>query len=104
MYHHCGIGGYHQTFMCPNGTLYSELTQNCDYWFKIDCKFHAKQNKKNNEYLISLKTHSTTSRPMFYFDKFDQSLQALRENLVEKSLPISKDTTINHRLPLVGIE
>lgn len=79
VYHHCGSGGYHQRFMCPNGTLYSELTQNCDFWFNIDCRFHARQNQKNNEFL----TEKPSESPDVVL-KLNSQVQ--QQNMIEKSI------------------
>ena len=30
-------------FICPNGTLFSQETQNCDYWFNVNCNENIEQ-------------------------------------------------------------
>ncbi|CAG7732873.1 unnamed protein product [Allacma fusca] len=36
-WHYCDFTDGHSTFLCPNGTLFSQVLLTCDWWFKVDC-------------------------------------------------------------------
>jgi len=37
VWHYCGAGVSRQSFLCPVGTLYSQRTRVCDWWFNVNC-------------------------------------------------------------------
>lgn len=37
-WHYCDFTDGHSTFLCPNGTLFSQVLLTCDWWFNVDCK------------------------------------------------------------------
>lgn len=36
VYHHCSECG-HETFLCPNGTVFNQQNLVCDWWFSVRC-------------------------------------------------------------------
>ncbi|ODM96078.1 hypothetical protein Ocin01_10594 [Orchesella cincta] len=36
-WHYCDFTDGHSTFLCPNGTLFSQVLLTCDWWFNVDC-------------------------------------------------------------------
>ncbi|KAL7305170.1 uncharacterized protein LOC106651078 [Trichogramma pretiosum] len=38
VWHWCVPGGQKFSFLCPNGTVFSQTTRVCDWWFKVDCQ------------------------------------------------------------------
>ncbi|XP_055340674.1 U-scoloptoxin(01)-Er1a-like [Paramacrobiotus metropolitanus] len=37
LFHRCDINGNLTSFLCPNETLFNQITLVCDWWFNIDC-------------------------------------------------------------------
>ncbi|XP_055340681.1 uncharacterized protein LOC129589825 [Paramacrobiotus metropolitanus] len=42
VFHRCDINGNLTSYLCPNMTLFNQITLVCDWWFNIDCA-QAKQ-------------------------------------------------------------
>jgi len=42
VFHRCDINGNLTSYLCPNMTLFNQITLVCDWWFNIDCS-QAKQ-------------------------------------------------------------
>ncbi|KAK8758401.1 hypothetical protein V5799_003972, partial [Amblyomma americanum] len=42
VYHHCTNAGSLQTFLCPNGTAFSQHTLVCEWWHDVPCPPHIK--------------------------------------------------------------
>lgn len=36
-WHYCDIDGRQATFLCPNGTQFSQAVFVCDWWFNVQC-------------------------------------------------------------------
>nr|CAH7718321.1 unnamed protein product [Callosobruchus chinensis] len=41
-WHYCDIDGRQTTFLCPNGTQFSQLVLVCDWWFNVRCDLSEK--------------------------------------------------------------
>merc|ERR1712029_1004808 len=37
VFHMCHSDGLHDTFLCPNGTIFNQQTFVCELWFNVDC-------------------------------------------------------------------
>ncbi|KAG7210017.1 hypothetical protein KM043_011597 [Ampulex compressa] len=37
VWHWCLPSGRQYSFLCPNGTVFSQTARVCDWWFKVDC-------------------------------------------------------------------
>ncbi|KAF7390755.1 hypothetical protein HZH66_009235 [Vespula vulgaris] len=37
VWHWCLPNGRQFSFLCPNGTVFSQTARVCDWWFKVDC-------------------------------------------------------------------
>ncbi|EFX69619.1 hypothetical protein DAPPUDRAFT_62084, partial [Daphnia pulex] len=37
VFHVCQIDGRHDSFLCPNGTLFNQNYFVCDWWYNVDC-------------------------------------------------------------------
>ncbi|KAH6928732.1 hypothetical protein HPB50_018858 [Hyalomma asiaticum] len=42
VYHHCTAAGSLQTFLCPNGTAFSQQSLVCEWWHDVSCPPHVK--------------------------------------------------------------
>lgn len=36
-WHYCDIDGRQASFLCPNGTQFSQAVFACDWWFNVNC-------------------------------------------------------------------
>ncbi|KAG7310030.1 hypothetical protein JYU34_004563 [Plutella xylostella] len=36
-WHYCDIDGRQASFLCPNGTIFSQAVASCDWWFNVRC-------------------------------------------------------------------
>lgn len=36
-WHYCDIDGRQASFLCPNGTVFSQAVASCDWWFNVEC-------------------------------------------------------------------
>lgn len=41
-WHYCDIDGRQTSFLCPNGTQFSQLVFVCDWWFNVRCDLSEK--------------------------------------------------------------
>ncbi|XP_037083346.1 uncharacterized protein LOC119103798 [Pollicipes pollicipes] len=53
VWHYCDQDGHKHSFLCPNGTVFSQVTFICDWWFNVDCN-NAVQLYVTNEALSLL--------------------------------------------------
>lgn len=37
MWHYCQPDGRHDRFLCPNGTVFDQLTRVCNWWYNVHC-------------------------------------------------------------------
>lgn len=56
VYRRCDHRGDMTSYLCPNSTLFNQLTLNCDWWFNVDCvrarEFYSYANSRiHNKYV-----------------------------------------------------
>ncbi|XP_050027480.2 uncharacterized protein [Dermacentor andersoni] len=54
VYHHCTTAGSLQTFLCPNGTAFSQQSLVCEWWHDVSCPPDAKTQPVKESSLQSL--------------------------------------------------
>ncbi|XP_060645943.1 transcription factor 20 isoform X3 [Drosophila nasuta] len=37
VWHYCDLNGGKASFLCPNGTIFSQIALTCDWWFNVKC-------------------------------------------------------------------
>lgn len=37
VWHYCDLNGGQASFLCPNGTIFSQVALTCDWWFNVKC-------------------------------------------------------------------
>jgi len=37
IFHRCDVNGNHTAYLCPNMTMFNQITLVCDWWYNIDC-------------------------------------------------------------------
>ncbi|RWS26096.1 putative mucin-2-like protein [Leptotrombidium deliense] len=53
-------GGRQNTFLCPPGTLFSQILMTCDFWHKVNC------NNGQRRKFTEITPPSTSSTPVYY--------------------------------------
>ncbi|XP_043529577.1 uncharacterized protein LOC122539050 [Frieseomelitta varia] len=38
VWHYCDLNGGKSSFLCPNGTIFSQVALTCDWWFNVKCE------------------------------------------------------------------
>ena len=38
VWHYCDLNGGKASFLCPNGTIFSQIALTCDWWFNVKCE------------------------------------------------------------------
>ncbi|XP_076287454.1 uncharacterized protein LOC143212511 [Lasioglossum baleicum] len=38
VWHYCDLNGGKSSFLCPNGTVFSQVALTCDWWFNVKCE------------------------------------------------------------------
>jgi len=56
-WHYCDIDGRQASFLCPNGTQFSQAVFVCDWWFNVRCDLSKEL------YHINERLYRTTPRP-----------------------------------------
>lgn len=41
VWHYCDLNGGKASFLCPNGTIFSQVALTCDWWFNVKCSSTA---------------------------------------------------------------
>ncbi|KAK3919223.1 U-scoloptoxin(01)-Er1a [Frankliniella fusca] len=49
VWHWCLPSGQQFSFLCPNGTVFSQAVRVCDWWFNVDCPHSPELYSINND-------------------------------------------------------
>ncbi|UYV60977.1 hypothetical protein LAZ67_1002974 [Cordylochernes scorpioides] len=60
--HLCQYGGVQSSFLCPNGTIFSQDKFSCQWWYKSDCST-APSFYSLNDNLYKLPTDDKDKKP-----------------------------------------
>lgn len=55
VWHYCDLNGGKASFLCPNGTIFSQVALTCDWWFNVKCANTAQQyvlNERLYKYIL----------------------------------------------------
>lgn len=58
VWHYCDLNGGQASFLCPNGTIFSQVALTCDWWFNVKCSSTAQLyvlNERLYKYILPLK-------------------------------------------------
>lgn len=58
VWHYCDLNGGQASFLCPNGTIFSQVALTCDWWFNVKCAATAQQyvlNERLYKYILPVK-------------------------------------------------
>uniref|UniRef100_A0AAR5P5I7 Chitin-binding type-2 domain-containing protein n=1 Tax=Dendroctonus ponderosae TaxID=77166 RepID=A0AAR5P5I7_DENPD len=57
VWHYCDLNGGQASFLCPNGTIFSQVALTCDWWYNVKCASTAQLyvlNERLYKYIIPL--------------------------------------------------
>ncbi|KAG5889140.1 hypothetical protein JTB14_016246 [Gonioctena quinquepunctata] len=57
VWHYCDLNGGQASFLCPNGTIFSQVALTCDWWYNVKCDSTAQLyvlNERLYKYIIPL--------------------------------------------------
>lgn len=57
VWHYCDLNGGQASFLCPNGTIFSQIALTCDWWYNVKCSSTAQQyvlNERLYKYILPL--------------------------------------------------
>lgn len=58
VWHYCDLNGGQASFLCPNGTIFSQVGLTCDWWFNVRCASTPQQyvlNERLYKYILPVK-------------------------------------------------
>lgn len=58
VWHYCDLNGGQASFLCPNGTIFSQVALTCDWWFNVKCSSTAQLyvlNERLYKYILPVK-------------------------------------------------
>ncbi|XP_050532849.1 uncharacterized protein LOC126900881 isoform X2 [Daktulosphaira vitifoliae] len=58
VWHYCDLNGGQASFLCPNGTIFNQVSLTCDWWFNVKCDTTAQLyvlNERLYKYIIPSK-------------------------------------------------
>ncbi|XP_055330296.1 mucin-17-like [Paramacrobiotus metropolitanus] len=73
VFHRCDINGLFTSYLCPNGTLFSQILLTCDYFFNVDCESEVKYRDYANSRLYKPGVALFDSPPADYVSNISQS-------------------------------
>lgn len=57
VWHYCDLNGGQASFLCPNGTIFSQVALTCDWWYNVKCSTTAQLyvlNERLYKYILPL--------------------------------------------------
>ena len=64
-WHYCSQEGLVQTWLCPNGTIYSQEQRVCQWYYDVDCQATSQFHEINRDLYIIPERRTTTPQPEF---------------------------------------
>ncbi|XP_054268404.1 uncharacterized protein LOC128990156 [Macrosteles quadrilineatus] len=58
VWHYCDLNGGQASFLCPNGTIFSQVALTCDWWFNVKCESTSQLyvlNERLYKYILPVK-------------------------------------------------
>ncbi|XP_015920885.1 uncharacterized protein [Parasteatoda tepidariorum] len=89
MWHYCQPDGRHDRFLCPNGTVFDQLTRVCNWWFNVYCDNSLSYYDINFDlYRESPRITQPSETPVYYHEA--------RPSHPENSVMISPNSFLRH--------
>ncbi|KAF5295117.1 hypothetical protein FQA39_LY13268 [Lamprigera yunnana] len=103
VWHYCDLNGGQASFLCPNGTIFSQVALTCDWWFNVKCSTTTQLyvlNERLYKYIIPLKPKfpEDYSGPLvdrYLALKFKEMEEKLKKEKEEKQKEDSKTDEVD---------
>ncbi|XP_059217943.1 uncharacterized protein LOC106092742 isoform X2 [Stomoxys calcitrans] len=107
VWHYCDLNGGKASFLCPNGTIFSQIALTCDWWFNVKCATTA-QLYVLNERLYKYILPFTPKFPEDYSGPLVDKYLAMKFHEMEEKMRLERKQALenqqeneqNHELPL----
>ncbi|XP_075147313.1 uncharacterized protein LOC142221450 [Haematobia irritans] len=93
VWHYCDLNGGKASFLCPNGTIFSQIALTCDWWFNVKCATTA-QLYVLNERLYKYILPFTPKFPEDYSGPIVDKYLALKFQEMEEKMRLEKKKTL----------
>ncbi|XP_073813368.1 uncharacterized protein isoform X1 [Musca autumnalis] len=93
VWHYCDLNGGKASFLCPNGTIFSQIALTCDWWFNVKCASTA-QLYVLNERLYKYILPFTPKFPEDYSGPLVDKYLALKFQEMEEKMRIEKEKAL----------
>ncbi|XP_037952880.1 LIM and SH3 domain protein Lasp [Teleopsis dalmanni] len=90
VWHYCDLNGGKASFLCPNGTIFSQIALTCDWWFNVKCSTTA-QLYVLNERLYKYILPFTPKFPEDYSGPLVDKYLAMKFQEMEEKTHVHKD-------------
>ncbi|XP_054082188.1 uncharacterized protein LOC105218627 isoform X2 [Zeugodacus cucurbitae] len=90
VWHYCDLNGGKASFLCPNGTIFSQIALTCDWWFNVKCSTTA-QLYVLNERLYKYILPFTPKFPEDYSGPLVDKYLAMKFQEMEEKMRIEKE-------------
>ncbi|KAJ8667216.1 hypothetical protein QAD02_008878 [Eretmocerus hayati] len=103
VWHYCDLNGGKSSFLCPNGTIFSQVALTCDWWFNVKCEATTQLyvlNERLYKYILPImpKFPEDFSGPEVdkYLElKFKELETKMKENRMKKIQEEKDQSTVN---------
>ncbi|XP_075238303.1 uncharacterized protein LOC142334274 [Lycorma delicatula] len=100
VWHYCDLNGGQASFLCPNGTIFSQVVLTCDWWFNVKCASTAQLyvlNERLYKYILPVKPSFPEDYAGPLVDQYltlkYYELEAKKKNATTKSSTTTTTTT-----------
>uniref|UniRef100_A0A1I8N3J3 Chitin-binding type-2 domain-containing protein n=1 Tax=Musca domestica TaxID=7370 RepID=A0A1I8N3J3_MUSDO len=93
VWHYCDLNGGKASFLCPNGTIFSQIALTCDWWFNVKCAATA-QLYVLNERLYKYILPFTPKFPEDYSGPLVDKYLALKFQEMEEKMRLEKEKAL----------
>lgn len=94
VWHYCDLNGGQASFLCPNGTIFSQVALTCDWWFNVKCASTAQLYVLNERLYKYILPHKPSFPEDFAGPLVDQYLtEKFQELELKKNITTEKPSS-----------
>ncbi|KAG8261389.1 hypothetical protein J6590_074243 [Homalodisca vitripennis] len=105
VWHYCDLNGGQASFLCPNGTIFSQVALTCDWWFNVKCASTAQLyvlNERLYKYILPVKPSfpEDYAGPLVdeYLTRKFQELEAKKRNSTTEKVPSAQPVLLDEEV------
>ncbi|XP_034487816.1 trithorax group protein osa [Drosophila innubila] len=96
VWHYCDLNGGKASFLCPNGTIFSQIALTCDWWFNVKCSTTS-QLYVLNERLYKYILPFNPKFPEDYNGPIVDKYLAMKFQEMEEKMRVEKQRKVNQQ-------